>query len=75
MKVLPEQRGHASLSPSLAFIDVVLTRDPAMILLPSMESRFGIELDLDLARGLDVALDLSFAHRLRLHTIFRFLRA
>ena len=30
-----------------------------MILLPSMESRFGMELDLDLARGRDVALDLD----------------
>ena len=30
-----------------------------MILFPSMESSCGIELDLDLARGLEVALDLD----------------
>ena len=44
-------------------MEVVLTWDPAMILLPSTESRFGMELDLDRARDLEAALDLDLLER------------
>ena len=58
-KTLPPHRGQASLAPSLALIEVVFVIESARIVFPSIESRLGMDSDLDLLRDLDAALDCA----------------